>query len=184
MLGFPYAVGHCAGAAPPTGPLQKGVVTRSSIGQARPRPTAYVLLTPLWLAALRDGCRQGFGGAKAGFCAPTALQIPPGSLPARSPSQLRTAARGQGGVGECRARLPGRVPSLARSPQPGVDQLSAQGRLLMGFSLPSLGNCVLGPRPRQCLSSCRCCRAVESMTEPRSMRPQRKSSEFVNTLLV
>lgn len=40
-----------------------------------------------------------FGGAKVGFCAPTALQIPPGSLPARSPSQLRTAARGQGGVG-------------------------------------------------------------------------------------
>lgn len=136
VLGFPFTVVHCASAAPPTGPFRKGLTARSSIGQARPRPTAHALSTLLSLSALRDGCCQGSGVAEVGFCAPTALRAPPDYLPARSHSQLRTAAPGQGGVGEYRVRLPGHVPLLARSSQPGVDHLSAQGRPLVGFSFP------------------------------------------------
>lgn len=146
------------------------------------RPTAHwkralytALLTPP--SALRYGCCQGSGGTETGFCA---LGTPPGSLPARSSSQLRPAARGQGGVGKCRARLRGRVPLLACPSLSGVDQQSAQGRPLQGFSLPLplvISYWVL--RPRQRLSSCRCCRVAESMTEPRSTRPPRKSSKFV-----
>lgn len=64
--------------------------------------------------------------------------------------------------------------------RPVAPARSALGRVQLP---PSLGNFMLGPLPRQCLSSCRCCRAAESMTERRSMRPQRKSSEFVNTPL-
>lgn len=82
-------------------------------------------------------------------------------------------------------RLPGHLPPLAHSPQTGVAQLASQGRLLQGFSLPlPLVILYRALRPRQCLSSCRCCQAAESMTEPRSTRPLRKSSKFVNTPLV
>lgn len=113
---FPNATVHCAGAVPCTSWLAQC----SSIGQAGLRLRTHsdwelYAVVLIRTSALRYGCLQGSSGAETGFCAYTALREPPGSLPAGSLSQLRTAARGQGGVGECRARLPGRLPLIARS---------------------------------------------------------------------
>lgn len=112
--------------------------------------------------SLRYGRRQGSGGAEAGFCARTAAGTPPYSLPARCPSQLRTAARGQGGVGECMARQtprptssPGSLPAdwgrpagLPRSAPAGNQPSSPLGDFLPGPSPSSV------PLLLQVLSGC------------------------------
>lgn len=114
------------------------------------------------LCVLRYGRRQGSGGAEAGFCARTAAGTPPCSLPARCPPQLRTAARGQGGVGECMARqtprptssrgsLPadwGRPAGLPRSAPAGNQPSSPLGDFLPGPSPSSV------PLLLQVLSGC------------------------------
>lgn len=125
-------------------PVRNGRAARSSIGQAQTHPDAHALLILLALSALRDGCCQGSGGTEAGFCVPTALGAPPGSLPARSPSQLRTTTRGQGGVGECRARRPGRVHFFSSVAAAwGRPSPRTPGRPVVGFSfpLPSVISC-------------------------------------------